>query len=124
MGIPDLPVALLFSALHLSSDDLLRLKKQIKDLLGKGFIEPLQASFAAPVLLLPKPGGDGVRSVIGYKASNEISFKDEYPFPRIQDLFHKLSRAKCFSEIDSQRGYLSVLLLWPLTVGKYAVIEN
>lgn len=89
----------------LSKDDLQELKKQIKELLEKGFIEPTQAPFAAPVFLVPEPGGEGLRMVVDYKALNKITIKHEYPLPRVQDLIQRLGKGQWYSKIDLQKGY-------------------
>ncbi|PHJ18928.1 retrotransposon ty3-gypsy subclass [Cystoisospora suis] len=93
---------------NLSSDDLAELKRQIKNLLEKKFIEPTQAPFAAPVVLVPKPGGEGLRMIVDYKALNRITLKDEYPLPRIQDLIQRLGKAGWFTKLDLQKGYYQV----------------
>lgn len=66
---------------NLSNEDLNELKQQIKELVEKGLNEPTQAPFAAPVLLVPKPAGEGLRMVVNYKALNKITLKDKYPLP-------------------------------------------
>ncbi|PHJ20130.1 retrotransposon ty3-gypsy subclass, partial [Cystoisospora suis] len=93
---------------NLSSDDLAELKRQSKDLLEKKFIEPTQAPFAAPVFLVPKPGGEGLRMVVDYKALNKITIKDECPLPRIQDLIQRLGKAQWFTKLELQNGYYQV----------------
>ncbi|PHJ19414.1 rna-directed dna polymerase [Cystoisospora suis] len=92
----------------LSDDDLAELKRQIKELLEKGSIEPTQAPFAAAVFLVPKPGGEGLRMVVNYKALNEITLRDEYPLPRVQDLIQRVGKARWFMKRDLQKGYYQV----------------
>ena len=43
--------------------------------------------------------------VVDYRPLNEVTVKDRYPLPRIDDLFDQLSQAKVFSKIDLRMGY-------------------
>ncbi|KAJ9532418.1 hypothetical protein QJQ45_010564 [Haematococcus lacustris] len=80
------------------------LKQQIQDLLAKGMIEPSSSPYAAPVLFGQKKSGE-LRMCIDYRQLNKITLRDQYPLPRIDDLFDKLSGCKVFSSLDLQAGY-------------------
>ena len=43
--------------------------------------------------------------VVDYRPLNEVTVKNRYPLPRIDDLFDQLSQAKVFSKIDLRMGY-------------------
>jgi hypothetical protein len=51
------------------------------------------------------------RLCIDYQALNEVTVKNMYPLPRIDDLFDQLVRAKYFSKIDLRFGYYQ-LRIW------------
>jgi hypothetical protein len=72
-------------AYRVSGPELVELKKQI-DLLEKGYIRPSTSSWAAPVLFVAKKDGTK-RMCIDYRALNEVTVKNKYPLPRIEDLF-------------------------------------
>ncbi|KAJ9507864.1 hypothetical protein QJQ45_021194 [Haematococcus lacustris] len=80
------------------------LKQQIQDLLAKGMIEPSSSPYAAPVLFVQKKSGE-LRMCIDYRQLNKITLRDQYPLPRIDDLFDKLFGCKVFSSLDLQAGY-------------------
>jgi hypothetical protein len=42
---------------------------------------------------------------IDYQALNEVTIKNKYPLPRIEDLFDQLRGASVFSKIDLMSGY-------------------
>jgi hypothetical protein len=42
---------------------------------------------------------------IDYQSLNEVTIKNKYPLPRIDDLFDQLQGAKYFSMIDLRSGY-------------------
>ena len=43
--------------------------------------------------------------VVDYRGLNEVTIKNKYPLPMINDLFDQLQGAKVFSKIDLRSGY-------------------
>jgi hypothetical protein len=83
---------------------LIELKKQIKELLEKGFIRPSSSPWGAPVIFVEKKDGTQ-RMCVDYQLLNEVTIKNKYPFPRIEDLFDQMRGAKVFSKIDLRSSY-------------------
>jgi hypothetical protein len=71
---------------RMSVNDLVELKKQIADLQAKGFIRSSSSPWGAPVLFVEKKDGTQ-RMCVEYRSLNEVTIKNKYPFPRIEDLF-------------------------------------
>ena len=86
------------------ANDLEEIKKQIKDLLEKGYIQRSSSPWGAPVLLVEKKD-KFLRMVVDYQGLNEVTNKNKYPLPMINDLFDQLQGAKVFSKIDLRSGY-------------------
>ena len=84
--------------------ELAELKKQLQELLDKGYIRPSTSPWAAPVLFVEKKDGTR-RMCIDYRALNEVTIKNKYPLSRIEDLFDQLRGASVFSKIDLRSGY-------------------
>ena len=84
--------------------DLSELKKQIEELLKKGFIHPSSSPWGAPVIFVDKKDGSR-RMCVDYRALNDVTIKNKYPLPRIEDLFDQMRGAMIFSKIDLRLGY-------------------
>jgi hypothetical protein len=82
-------------------------ERQVTELLCKGYIEPSQSPWGAPVLFVPKKDG-GLRMCIDYRALNKLTVKNRYPLPRIEDLLEQLQGAKVHSGLDLASGYWQI----------------
>jgi hypothetical protein len=71
---------------RMSSDQLQELKAQIKELMGKGFIRASSSPWGAPVIFVDKKDGTQ-RMCVDYKSLNDVTIKNKYFLPRIEDLF-------------------------------------
>jgi hypothetical protein len=89
---------------RMTTPELAELKEHIKELLKKGFIRPSSSPWGAPVIFVPKKDGTQ-RLCVDYRALNEVTIKNKYPLPRIDDLFDQLRGACVFSKIDLRSGY-------------------
>jgi hypothetical protein len=77
---------------------------QIIELQQKGYIRPSSSPWGAPELFVTKKDGS-MRMCIDYRSLNEVTIKNKYPLPRIDDLFDQLQGAMYFSKIDLRSGY-------------------
>jgi hypothetical protein len=47
------------------------------------------------------------RMCVDYQSLNEVTIKNKYPLPQIEDLFNQMKRASVFSKIDLRSGTIS-----------------
>ena len=84
---------------QMSKDQLLVLRKTLTKLLDNGFIRVSNSPAAASVIFVKKPGG-GLRFCVNYRRLNEISRKDSYPIPRIDETLRTIAAAKYISKVN------------------------
>jgi hypothetical protein len=92
------------TSFSLTTPELAELKEHIKELLEKEFIHPSSSPWGAPVIFVAKKDGTQ-RLCTDYRALNEVTIRNKYLLPRIDDLFDQLRGACVFSKIDLQLGY-------------------
>jgi hypothetical protein len=73
-------------AYRVSRLELVELKKQIDELLENGYIRPSTSPWATLVLFMENKDGTK-RMCSDYRSLNEVTIKNNYPLPRIEDLF-------------------------------------
>jgi hypothetical protein len=89
---------------RMATPELAELMEHFKELLEKGFTHPRSSMWGAPVIFVLKKDGTQ-RLCVDYRALNEVTVKNKYPLPRIDDLFDQLHGACVFCKIDLRSGY-------------------
>nr|CAD39902.2 OSJNBa0065B15.6 [Oryza sativa Japonica Group] len=89
---------------RMAANELAEVKRQVDDLLQKGYIRPSSSLWGAPVIFVEKKDHTQ-RMCVDYRALNDVTIKNKYPLPRIDDLFDQLKGATVFSKIDLRSGY-------------------
>jgi hypothetical protein len=79
----------------------------VADSLARGFIEPSESLFGAPILFVRKKGGT-LRFCVDYWALNKITIKNRYAIPQAEELFDRLQGASIISKIDLESGYWQI----------------
>ena len=89
---------------RMSPVELRELKAQLEELLSKGFIRPSISPWGAPVLFVKKKDGN-LRLCIDYRQLNWATIRNQYPLPRIDELFDQLQGSRVYSKIDLRSSY-------------------
>jgi hypothetical protein len=89
---------------RMSVEELKELKKQLTGLQEAKYIRSNSSPCGAPVLFVQKKDGSQ-RMCVDYRSLNDVTVKNKYPLPRIEDLFDKMRGARVFSKIDLRSGY-------------------
>jgi hypothetical protein len=89
---------------RMSVEELKELKKQLTQLQEAGCIRPSSSPWGALVLFVQKKDGSQ-RMCVDYISLNDVTVKNKYPLPCIEDLFDQMRGARVFSKIDLRSGY-------------------
>jgi hypothetical protein len=88
------------------------LNRQLKDAVEAGLIRPSYSEFGSPILFVRKADGS-LRLCIDYRGLNEVTRKDAYPLPRVDDTLDEL-RTRTFTPISTS----------PLAFGKFEYVTR
>jgi hypothetical protein len=84
------------------------LREFIEENLKRNFIKPSQSPVGYPVLFVPKKGEDKPRLCIDYRRLNEVTIKNAYPLPRIDEIWTMLTGSNWYTKIDIKEAYYHV----------------
>ena len=85
------------------------IEKQVQELKEHGLIKEGHGAWSSPVVLVKKKDNSW-RFCVDYRLLNEVTTKDAYPLPRIDDSLDALGGSKLFSTLDLTSGYWQVEL--------------
>ena len=88
----------------LAEPELEVLREYLNDAIERGWIQPSRSHTGAPILFVPKKGGQ-LRLCVDYRALNRITRKNRAPLPLIGEILDRLSKAKKYTKLDLKDAY-------------------
>lgn len=96
--------------------------QELKRMLDVGVIKPSKSPWASPIVIVRKSDGS-IRFCVDDRKVNEVTIKDSYPLPRINDSLDVLHKSSWYSVLDLQSGFWEVKMD-PADQEKTAFVTN
>jgi hypothetical protein len=94
---------------HQSEKDAVVMKEYVEAGLKSGILQPSTSPFGSMALIVKKKDGTP-RVVIDYRALNEVTVKNKYPLPLMDELFDRTQGARFFTSIDLRNGFHQIAI--------------
>jgi hypothetical protein len=92
---------------RLSPAERAELNRQLKNAVEAGMIRPSYSEFGPPILFVRKADGS-LLVCVDYRGLNEVTRKDAYPLPRVDDTLDELKDANFYTHLDLASGLWQV----------------
>ena len=84
-------------------------EEQVNEMLAHGVVRLSKSPWASPIVLVKKKDGTW-RFCVDFRKINDVTIKDAYPLPQINDLIDSLEGHSYFTTLDLASGYWQVEL--------------
>ena len=86
-------------ARRITPDKAAKANQEVQNLLALGLIQPSYSPWASGIVLVKKKSG-GLRFCCDFRPLNDVTVKDAFPLPRIDESLSRIGNAKIFTSID------------------------
>ena len=86
-------------ARRMSPDKAERANQEVRDLLALSTIQPSLSPWASVIVMVKKKSGE-LRFCCDFRQLKELTIKDAYPLPRIDESLSRLGKTKIYTSID------------------------
>jgi hypothetical protein len=83
---------------RMAPKELAEMKKQLEELLNKGFIRSSSLPWGCPAIFVKKKDGT-LHMCVDYRSLNTVTIKNKYLLPRIDALFDQLAGQRCSKKL-------------------------
>ena len=94
---------------HQSEKDAAVMKEYVEAGLRSGILQSSVSPYGSMALIVKKKDGTP-RVVIDYRALNEVTVKNKYPLPLMDELFDRTQGARFFTSIDLRNGFHQIAI--------------
>ncbi|KAJ8324255.1 hypothetical protein O5D80_8742 [Batrachochytrium dendrobatidis] len=88
----------------LSEPELKALRDYLDENLANGFIQPSTSPAGSPILFVKKKDGS-LRLCVDYRSINNITIKNRYPLPLINEMLDRLQGSQVYTKLDLRGAY-------------------
>jgi Reverse transcriptase (RNA-dependent DNA polymerase)/RNase H-like domain found in reverse transcriptase len=89
---------------NLSERELKVLREYLRDAMERGWIRESNSAAGAPILFMPKKGGE-LHLCVDYRGLNRITRKNRYPLPLMSEILNRVVSTKRYTKIDLRNVY-------------------
>ena len=82
-------------------------REELRKMIDRGVVEPSNSPCVSNVVLVVKKDGK-VRFCVDYRSQNDVTIKDAYPLPRVDECLDSLAGATWFSSMDLNSGFWQI----------------
>ena len=86
-------------ARRMSPEKAERANQEVRNILAPGIIQPSLSPWASGIVMVKKKNGE-LRFCCDFRSLNEVTVKDAYPLPRIDESLASLGKANIYTSID------------------------
>ena len=106
-------------ARRMSPDKAAKANQEVRNLLALGSIQPFYSPWASGIVMVKKKTGE-LRFCCDFRPLNDVTVKDAFPLPRIDENLSRIGNGKIFTSIDLAWAFWQITLKIAIEVKLYS----